>query len=65
MEMCHDGALVMPSSYVVMDDEEMMYVEGGISFTVKKDTCATISTYISGILGLSATLLGLAALEKN
>ena len=30
MEMCYDGALVMPSSYAVMDEEEMMYVEGGI-----------------------------------
>ena len=29
MEMCYDGALVMPSSYVAMDEEEMTYVEGG------------------------------------
>lgn len=29
MEMCYDGALVMPSSYAVMDEEEMYYVEGG------------------------------------
>ena len=29
MEMCYDGALVMPSSYAMMDEEEMMYVEGG------------------------------------
>ena len=29
MEMCYDGALVMPSSYAVMDAEEMTYVEGG------------------------------------
>lgn len=27
--MCYDGALVMPSSYAVMDEEEMTYVEGG------------------------------------
>lgn len=27
--MCYDGTLVMPSSYVVMDGEEMTYVEGG------------------------------------
>ena len=31
MEMCYDGALVMPSSYVVMDEEEMTYTEGGKS----------------------------------
>ena len=29
MEMCYDGALVMPSNYAVMNEEEMMYVEGG------------------------------------
>ena len=29
MEVCYDGALVMPSSYAVMDAEEMTYVEGG------------------------------------
>lgn len=29
MEMCYDGALVMPSNYAVMDEEEMTYVEGG------------------------------------
>ncbi|MGN0351591.1 MAG: hypothetical protein ACI4ES_08055 [Roseburia sp.] len=30
MDMCYEGALVMPSSYAVMDEEEMTYVEGGI-----------------------------------
>lgn len=29
MEMCYSGALVMPSSYAMMDEEEMMYLEGG------------------------------------
>ena len=29
MEMCYDGKLVMPSSYVTMEEEEMSYVEGG------------------------------------
>lgn len=37
MEMCYDGALVMPSSYAVMGEEEMTYVEGG----------GTVSVYIS------------------
>ncbi len=27
MEMCYNGALVMPSSYAMMDEEEMMYVK--------------------------------------
>lgn len=29
MEMCYEGALAMPSSYAVMKEEEMTYVEGG------------------------------------
>ncbi|WP_303863705.1 hypothetical protein [Alkalibaculum bacchi] len=29
MEMCYDGALVMPSKFVVIDKEEMMYLDGG------------------------------------
>ncbi|MCM1499738.1 MAG: hypothetical protein NC124_14850 [Clostridium sp.] len=29
MEMCYDEMLVMPGSYAVMDEAEMMYVEGG------------------------------------
>ena len=29
MEMTYGGALVMPSSYAMMDEEEMMYLEGG------------------------------------
>lgn len=29
MEMCYDGALVMPSRYAVMNEDEMTYVEGG------------------------------------
>ena len=31
MDMCYDGTLVMPSSYAVMDEDEMSYVEGGLS----------------------------------
>ncbi len=29
MEMIYDGVLVMPSSCTIMDEEEMIYVEGG------------------------------------
>lgn len=44
MEMCYDGALVLPSSYAVMDEEEMTYVEGGTKTyynkaSVLKNTC--------------------------
>lgn len=33
MEMCYDGALVMPMNCVVMDEEEMTYVDGGKRYT--------------------------------
>lgn len=29
MEMTYDGRLVMPTSFATMDEEEMIYVEGG------------------------------------
>ena len=29
MELCYDGALVMPSNYSIMNEDEMTYVEGG------------------------------------
>ncbi len=40
MEMCYDGALVMPSSYAVMEQEEMIYVEGG--YYLNNSTCKGI-----------------------
>ncbi len=30
METCYAGALAMPNSYAVMDEEEMIYVDGGV-----------------------------------
>ena len=41
MEKCYDGALVMPSNYAVMDEEEMTYVEGG--FYLKQADCNAIA----------------------
>jgi len=38
MEMCYDGALVMPSRYAVMDSDEMTYVEGGGSIVINRTT---------------------------
>lgn len=35
MEMCYDGALMMPSSYAVMNEDEMTYVEGGMAWWQK------------------------------
>lgn len=53
MEMCYDGALVMPNSFALMNEDEMMYVEGGGSITINKTTVnkalniafGTLSTY--------------------
>ena len=39
MEMCYDGALVMPSNYAVMDEDEMSYVEGGATKFFSKGKC--------------------------
>ncbi len=33
MEICYDGALVMPKNYAVVDEEEMTYVDGGATFS--------------------------------
>ena len=38
MEMCYDGALVLPNSFAVLDKEEMVYVEGGGSITINRTT---------------------------
>lgn len=38
MEMCYDGALVMPSSYAVMSEEEMIYVEGMNIIVIKNES---------------------------
>ncbi|MCM1500174.1 MAG: hypothetical protein NC124_17060, partial [Clostridium sp.] len=55
MEMCYDGALVMPSSYAVMDEEEMMYVEGGMNGTTKtREDRICVASFIAA----SAVALG-------
>lgn len=37
MEMCYDGALVMPSSYALMSEDEMTYVDGGDAKRLKNN----------------------------
>lgn len=49
MEMCYGGALVMPNSFAVMDEDEMMYVEGGMS---KRDMALNL------LLGVVAGIIG-------
>ena len=55
MDMCYDGALVMPSSYVVMDEEEMTYVEGGgIKIRVNSTWCNRFAALLTAGAGLCA-----------
>lgn len=52
MEMTYGGALVMPRSYAMMDEEEMMYLEGGAVLTgtakkLKNDAAFLMATWWS------------------
>lgn len=49
MEMCYNGALVMPSNYAVINENEMEYVEGGWSGKTFARNLAGCLTIISGI----------------
>lgn len=51
MEMCYDGALVMPSSYAVMDEEEMTYVEGGKTYTAHFGSIGAARKYYRNVGG--------------
>lgn len=57
MEITYDGALVLPKNYVAMDEEEMTYVEGGGTLTVKASSatvraiCRTGVTLIGSAIG--------------
>lgn len=69
MEMCYDGALVMPKNYAVVNEEEMTYVEGGIAIInglVGGAINLAISAILAGIGGFSTKLAnaGLAHIVK-
>ena len=62
MEMCYDGALVMPCSYAVMSEDEMTYVEGGAYYEVK-DTLGSLRDFFANVtiaagIGLIASGIG-------
>ena len=44
MDMCYDGTLVMPSSYAMMEEYEMSYVEGGgtVKVIASSETVRTV-----------------------
>lgn len=58
MELCYDGALVMPSNYVVMSEEEMTYVEGGGKITVKGSASTAKKLARGGVTLIAATISG-------
>lgn len=58
MVMCYDGVLVMPDSYVAMNEDEMTYVEGGGSATIRA-TAKEIRSRLTTVIG--ASLVGTAA----
>ncbi len=62
MEMCYDGALVMPSSYAVMSEDEMTYVEGG--FAIKSSTLAKCIDVFAGVIALAVGIWSGAGLLK-
>ena len=62
MEMCYDGTLVMPSSYAVMSEDEMTYVEGGGTVTVvmsKEFLRDCITATLSAVVSIVCTYIGL------
>lgn len=48
MELSYDGALVMPSNYAIMNEEEMTYFEGGFS-SIVTDTTKGIRSRLSNL----------------
>lgn len=48
MDMCYDGTLVMPSSYAMMEEDELSYVEGGGWSTYKGMEALLAITMICG-----------------
>ena len=65
MEMCYDGALVMPSNYAVMSEDEMMYVDGGKKITINRSTITSAVKSVFGWIGAGFTIYTLANLIRS
>ena len=61
MDMCYDGALVLPSSYAVMDEEEMCYTEGGRVVTINRKT---IRSAFAMVVGAVSTCISVRCIAK-
>lgn len=61
MEMCYNGTLVMPTNYVVINDNEMQYIDGGVSSTWNT-TAGKAESYYNAMywvfVGLACTYVG-------
>ena len=60
MDMCYDGALVLPSSYAVMDEEEMCYTEGGCVVTINRKTIRSAFAMVFGVVSTCMSVRGIA-----
>ncbi|MFZ7122029.1 MAG: hypothetical protein ACOWWH_13900 [Eubacteriaceae bacterium] len=64
MEMCYDRALVMPSSCVIVNDEEMTYVQGGANgWWNSRRTIATLIDVALIVITAGQALASQAALK--
>ena len=46
MDMCYDGALVLPSSYAVMNENEMNYVDGGMNMKTNLELILLVINWV-------------------
>lgn len=60
MEMCYDGALVMPNSFALITEDEMEYIEGGL--TKWQKALAVSVAAVAGIALVTALATGCLAL---
>lgn len=60
MEKYYDGALVMPKTYAVVDEEEMTYVDGGKYYS-KTVTVSVAKSYFGKVAGIYAGGVGTSA----
>lgn len=57
MELCYSDGFVLPSNYVSVTEEEMTYLEGGVSLPVSKSylnksTCLSVASKYTSATGL-------------
>ena len=63
MEMCYNGALVMPSNYAVVNDNEMEYVEGGGTTYLKIGKNSFVAGALAALAGWGSKAMMTAALN--